>query len=153
MKKQVKNRRTFLKLAAAGVVLAGAGYSVVKLTSPFEKAIAAVLRKDLEGLKVKEEDIVAFSKMAAEQNPWHYGNKAQRLISLYSGVNVNFFPLPYKEQYKEYRTQITGRFLLSTDFFINKMDEQKEISFSGKLWAPYTMPCMNPFSNLFYPEV
>lgn len=150
---KTNGRRKFLKLAAAGVVLAGAGYSVVKLTASFEDTIVAVLKNDLSGLNIKDATIAAFAKIAAQQNPWQYGPKEQRLISMYSGIPVSHLPLPYKKQFQTYKHEITTRFLLSSDFFLNKMDETKEITFSGKLWAPYAMPCMNPFSNLFYPEV
>ena len=150
---KTNSRRKFLKIAAAGVVLTGAGYSLVKLTASFEDAIIIVLRNDLSGLNIKDTTISAFAKMAAQQNPWQYGSREQRLISMYGGIPISYLPLPYKKQFLTYKHEITTRFLLSSDFFINKMDETKEITFSGKLWAPYTMPCMNPFSNLFYPEV
>jgi hypothetical protein len=41
-------------------------------------------------------------------------------------------------------------FLLSSDFFINKMDESKEIRYLG-LFNSYTSPMPNPYSYVIYP--
>ena len=41
-------------------------------------------------------------------------------------------------------------FLQATDFFYNKMDESKEVKYTG-LYNVYQKPCSNPFSHYFYP--
>ncbi|HSJ68214.1 MAG TPA: hypothetical protein VK921_11085 [Anditalea sp.] len=48
-------------------------------------------------------------------------------------------------------TQMTQDYILSTDFFINKMDESKTVHFIGAYDA-YNTPCANPFSSLYYPS-
>jgi hypothetical protein len=47
--------------------------------------------------------------------------------------------------------QLLTAYLLSTDFFTNKMDESKTIKYVG-LYNPYTRPCAHPFSNNVYPR-
>jgi hypothetical protein len=41
-------------------------------------------------------------------------------------------------------------YLLSSDFFINKMDESKTVRYLG-LYSPYKSPLPNPFSYILYP--
>lgn len=41
-------------------------------------------------------------------------------------------------------------FLLSSDFFINKMDESKPVNYIG-IYNPYTSPLSNPYSFILYP--
>ncbi|WP_421943918.1 hypothetical protein [Pedobacter sp.] len=41
-------------------------------------------------------------------------------------------------------------YLLSTDFFINKMDESKNVKYLG-LYSPYKSPVPNPFAYTLYP--
>jgi hypothetical protein len=144
------NRRKFIKLAAAGTVVVGVGYGATRALRPFERSIADILKKDLKGLKIKPTDIEKFAVQAATENPWGLGSMQQRLIGLYGTPGFRWLPLPYKDKYVEYRDQIVARFLLSTDFFLNKMDESKEVNYLGRIWGPYAMPCMNPFSAMFY---
>jgi hypothetical protein len=47
-------------------------------------------------------------------------------------------------------SMITQEYLLSTDFFRNKMDESRIVKYIG-FYNPYQMPCTNPFSSTFYP--
>lgn len=46
--------------------------------------------------------------------------------------------------------EIIKYFLLSTDFFINKMDESKTVKYLG-LYSPYKSPVPNPFAYTLYP--
>ena len=89
--------------------------------------------------------------MAVKENPWNIGPKTEKMLGLYSAVNTRLLPLPFKTEYKAICDKIVEKFLLSTDFFLNKMDESRPIVFSGRIWGPYSTPCMNPFSALFYP--
>ncbi len=42
-------------------------------------------------------------------------------------------------------------YLLSTDFFIHKMDESKTVNYLG-FYSPYKSPVPNPYSFLLYPQ-
>ncbi|MDH7460403.1 twin-arginine translocation signal domain-containing protein [Chitinophagaceae bacterium 26-R-25] len=142
------SRRKFLKLTAGGILALGAGYVGVKSFSPFRKVIIDILYEDLKGLKIKQGDIEKFADKAAEVNPWHFNAKKQKLMAAYGPIK--WMPLPFKKEYKLYRDDVVSRFLLSTDFFTNKMDESKEIAYMGAIWGPYSTPCLNPFSSMFY---
>ena len=142
------SRRKFLKLTAAGALALGAGYVGLKTFSPFRKVIVDILYADLKGLKIKQGDIEKFADEAAMQNPWKFNAKKQKLMAMYGPIK--WMPLPFKKEYKIYRDDVVSRFLLSSNFFTNKMDESKEISYTGVIWGPYSTPCMNPFSSMFY---
>jgi hypothetical protein len=45
---------------------------------------------------------------------------------------------------------ITNKYLLSTDFFMNKMNESKAVKYLG-FYNPHKSPCANPFSYIYYP--
>ncbi len=46
--------------------------------------------------------------------------------------------------------ELVKYYLLSTDFFINRADESKEVKYLG-LYSPYKSPVPNPFSFVLYP--
>lgn len=146
------DRRKFLKLGIAGATVAPIAYLGYKIMSPLQKSIFDILKQDLNGLKVNENDILKFADQAAVENPWGFSASKCKFISLYNSLNFKWFPLPYKYKYDQYRADIVGRFLLSTDFFINKMDESKNITYIGIIYSPYKTPCSNPFSASFYPS-
>ncbi len=47
-------------------------------------------------------------------------------------------------------SSLVEKYLLSTDFFLNKMDESRTVKYAG-YYNPYKSPCTNPFSSLYYP--
>lgn len=146
------NRRAFVRNLSIGmgvVSTLGIGFYY---KSKFQSLLENILKKDLKGLKVNEKDIESFSKEASLQNPWGYSNVKIKFIALYDTVDYKYIPLPYKQKYYQYRADIVGRFLLSTNFFTNKMDESKDIIYAGIVYTPYNAPCYNPFSNLYYPS-
>jgi len=48
-------------------------------------------------------------------------------------------------------SELIKSFLLSTDFFMNKMDVSKPLKYTG-IYSPYKKPCSNPFSFFYYPQ-
>lgn len=142
------NRRKFIKLTIEGVLALGAGYIGIKTFSSFKKVIIDILYADLHGMKIREGDIEKFAEHAAANNPWEFNERKKKLMATYDPIK--WMPLPFKKEYKLYRDEVVRRFLLSTDFFINKMDESKEIKYTGIIWGPYSTPCLNPFSSMFY---
>ncbi len=146
------NRRNFIKLSIAATALAPVAYLGYQAMLPFQKTIQNILIKDLAGLKVKSEDIDKFAAQAAQENPWGFSGSKVKFISFYNSIHNQWLPLPFKYKYEQYRADIVGRFLLSTDFFINKMNESKDITYIGIIYSPYKTPCSNPFSAAYYPS-
>lgn len=146
----MSNRRKFILngLAALGVITIGhQGY---KALSPFENTVANLLNEDLWFLKITQKDIDQFASDLEKTNALGFGLPQKTIIKLYANSYLKNVPLPYMNRYIVYRNEIVGRFLLSTDFFLNKMDESKPVKYMGKIWSPYTTPCMHPFSSMYY---
>jgi hypothetical protein len=142
------SRRKFLLIALVAIfgVVAAAFFWLYD----FDKLVLRMLRKDLAGLKIKEEDFLKYIQEARSTNYWnriHLDEKKQAFMALFHLLpNVG---LPYQFKYFQLKSTVVGNFLLSTDFFYNKMDETREIKYIT-LFDPEIKPCQNPFSNLFY---
>lgn len=120
----------------------------------FEKFARKIIVKDTASLKVDPVEIDKFMVAAAKKNVWNelFPFHHKQLLKWHYYINNGMFTLPYRANYNDYRNKIVMTFLLSTNFFMNKMDESKKVHFTD-LYDPYQIPCSNPFSNIFYPEV
>ena len=139
-------RRRFLKFIGAGSVLAAVGVLGI---SSFDTSIKAMIQEDTKGMNIKEKDVDQFLADAKKEMFWQQYNFTKRgfiVAHTWLGLEV----LPYKIKYTQYRSQIVGAFLLSTDFFINKMDPEREINYLT-FYNPYKRACASPFSNFYYP--
>lgn len=121
----------------------------------FNTVVIKMLKKDLSHLKIDEASFETFVKEAEQKGHWQskfFDWKKKQLVRFSFMVDSILPTFPYKYKYMQYRSDIVGDFLLSTDFFINKMDASKTVNYIG-LYNPYLRPCSNPFSNLYYPQV
>lgn len=146
------NRRKFLRYSLLGASAISVGYLGYASVSSFEKAIRYILIIDLEGLKVHQADIEAYAKNIIENNALNISFPQRQLVCAYNAVPVKQLPLPFRKRYMQLRSDIVGNFLLSTNFFLNKMDEQQEIKYSGTVYKIYESSCVNPFSGFFYDQ-
>ncbi len=142
------NRRKFIGisiLSTVGIIVAS-----IAIIYDFETLIFKILKQDLKGLNIDEKYFTRFANDAKASNYWNrilFDKKKKAFVFLFY-----FLPkvgLPYEFKYFQLRGRIVGDFLLATDFFVNKMDEKREIKYMG-LYDPYLRPCQNPFSNLNY---
>lgn len=143
------NRRTFIK---TGLLLTGAGLVTWFLFPTFKDAVHKILKTEMSNLNVSSDTITRFIQDADREKFWIKFSVAKKILIVahtYSGFLRNV--LPYRNKYLLYRNNITGQFLMSTDFFFNKMDTSKEVTYSG-FYNPYKLPCYHPFSSNFYPE-
>ena len=116
----------------------------------FTKTVRNILLKETEKLKVNASDISKFLDEATrEQFFVKFSQSKKILIMLHYKFRILGALLPLKNKYIQYKGQFVGQFLMSTDFFINKMDESKTITYQG-FYNPYKQPCSNPFSFIFY---
>lgn len=145
-------RRKFIKLAGLGVLVGLGAAATYTLLAPFESIIFSVLKRDLKNLNIAENDMRSYAHDAALHNPYHFSIAKIKMISLFSQLeNIGIKGRPFYNKYKQYRSDMVGNFLLSTDFFWNKLSEKDEIKYSGRIFTPYNYPCGNPFSNRYYP--
>ncbi len=144
-------RRSFIGLWVAGIGgIAAGGYVFFE---KFENVARKILIKDTSSLLVPLEEIDKYLLASRRKrnivSRLPFGN--QQLLKWHYYLDNSWFSLPYKTKNSIDRSKIVGDFLLSTDFFTNKMDITKPVAFV-KIYDPYESPCSNPFSNLYYPE-
>lgn len=137
------NRRSFLKLSgitgAAVVALPSFGF----VSTSIKKAAVGIIMQELNYLKLEKEGVEQFVE---DHYKKHYIND-----SLTSQLKIkSFYYLHVKPDNSYLVFELVNNYLLSSDFFINKMDESKPVKYMG-LYSPYTKPCFNPFSKLYYP--
>ncbi|ELR73348.1 hypothetical protein C900_04200 [Fulvivirga imtechensis AK7] len=145
------SRRKFIKLILLAVAAVLAGTLVI---FDFNKIVVQMLKKDLAHLKINPDSFEKFVKEADDKRHWagkFFDWKKKQFVRFGFIVDSLLPSFPYKYKYVQYRSDIVGDFLLSTDFFMNRMDSNKTINYIG-LYNPYARPCSNPFSNLYYPE-
>lgn len=144
-------RRKFLKILGAGSVLIGVG--VISISS-FSSSIKGMLLSDTEGLNLQESDIDRFLADAEKERFWQQFDFTKKgFIVAHTWLGEGWLGekfLPYKLKYTQYRSRIVGTFLLSTDYFTNKMQSDLPIKYVG-FYNPYKNACASPFSNYFYP--
>ena len=124
----------------AGVGSAIAAVAAVKfLTNSFEDSVEMMIRKELDFLTLDEAGVKEFAKQYSYTKDKEY----KLAIRAYSLIGI-------KASQSGKIHQLVSNYLLSTDFFIHKMDEFRKIEFVA-LYNPYTHPCAHPFSYIQYP--
>ncbi len=145
------NRRKFIQFVTLGTATGVSVAATYAVLESFETTIAAVLKKNLSNLNISENSIRQYAHDAALHNPYRFSFSKIKMIQLYSRLErIGITGLPYFSKYLQYRSDIVGNFLLSTDFFWSKLKEDDKISYDGKIFSPYHYPCGNPFSNRYY---
>ena len=144
-------RRTFIGLLAVGTTGAVAG-GYIYITG-FDALARKIIVKDTASLKIAPGSIDQFLMDTSKYKKWEklFSPLHQQLIKWHYYADNPLFTFPYASNYKMYRSRIVETFLLSTDFFIHKMDVNRQVNYRA-LYDPYLSPCCNPFSNLFYPD-
>lgn len=142
-------RRTFIK---AGIALTGLGLLAFFMIPSFKETIAKMLSRTTAQLKINPDFIDRFIQEATQEQLWSKFSRAKKVLIVIH-TNFGFFKsiLPYRNKYLLYKGQITGHFLLSTDFFLKKMDTTQSLAYIG-FYNPYKQPCFSPFSSNFYRE-
>lgn len=132
-------RRRFL-------ITAGLGGAVVALTfgkfftTPFEEAAEIIIRRELYFLRLDGQGLKNFAAdySAAKHRNYKLIVKGYSLIGISAAQSGKVH-------------QLVSQYLLSTDFFRNRMDESRLIKYLA-LYNPYTNPCAHPFSAAQHPD-
>ena len=143
------NRRKFLWLSLAGTggLLS---FNYISKVSNMQLVLGRILSENLGGLKIDPLEIQRWTQDVVEKKSLNLSFASTQLLCMYQIQPLNTLLLPFNRKYQQLCTDITANFLLSTDFFLNKMDEQKEIRYSGMVYQTYKGACANPFSGLYY---
>ena len=130
-------RRRFLSIAGvAGLVGAIASFKFA--TTTFEEAVENVIFRELGFLDL---DKVGVRRFASDYSK-PATSKYKLLLKSYSFMGIN-------SQRSQKITHLIHAYLLSTDFFLNRMDEMRPVKYVG-LYNPYLRPCANPFSSNYF---
>jgi hypothetical protein len=142
-------RRTFIKI---GVVSGALGLAGALTVPSFKKTVVKILTKETSNLNIDHSFIAQFIQDANKEQYWLRFSLSKKIMIVgYTYVGFLKAILPFHNKYVRYRGQISGRFLLSTDLFIKKMNVTEPIRYR-QFYNPYKQPCANPFSVIFYPE-
>ena len=134
------NRRSFLKISGISAALVAIPGVSILYGSTRTCAVELIL-KEFSFLKINPDDVEKYVDdfyayfPQTESTSWQMKIKARYYFNVESSSS----------------TMLVNGFLTGSDFFYNKMDENREIKYMG-LYNEYTRPCANPFSHLFYPQ-
>ncbi len=137
-------RRNFVKLASLGTA-ALALPAFVAYSASTEHALAGIIINELHFLKLNPKGVNEFVAEYCRLS----GDLKQSTMKM--KVKAYYFLKVDAERSQFVRT-LTDKYLMSTDFFRNRMDESKEVNYLG-LYNPHKTPCSNPFSAIYYPPV
>lgn len=134
-------RRTFIALAGVGTGMLVIPPSLYFVSPGQKKYAIYLLEKELVYLKIAPGSI---SKYVDD----YFGASANDMVSSLKWKILYY--LGYTWEKSDRITELIKYFLLSSDFFIHKMDESKMVNYLG-LYSPYKSPVPNPYSFLLYP--
>jgi hypothetical protein len=134
----MNRRRFFWGLAGIGGALAGIGAMVTP--HALEGAVERRILSEFNFLKLEPEGVRRFAS--------EYSNRLKpakkRALEFYCLAGLS-------PRHSRKIHRMMNDFLLSTDFFLNNMDESRTIRYVA-LNDPQARPCNNPFNNLSYPS-
>ena len=128
-------RRKFLTIAGLGALIGAVGSDKFMATT-FETSTARLIKEELAFLQLDDDGVRAFTRDYAKLKR----NEFKVIVKGYS-----FLGISSSQSGKIHH--IVSTYLLSSDFFINKMDEKRVIKYVA-LYDPYRRPCVHPFSHL-----
>jgi hypothetical protein len=132
-------RRKFLAIAGIGGLFASL-VSFRFVNTSFEEAAEKLIVKELDFLNLDRSGVRKFVNEYAKST-----NSRYRLTM----KGYSFMGLNADQSVKV--NQLINAYLLSTDFFTNKMDESRVVKYV-ELYNPYLRPCANPFTHVHFPE-
>lgn len=134
------NRRKFLFLSgvATGAVVIPA--SVYFVSGSVKKYAVLLIEKELDYLKLEPGSVIKYVDDYLQNN--------NDVISRLKFKTIYYFDINWKKS--NHLKELIKYYLLSTDFFINKMDESKLVRYLGQ-YSPYKSPVPNPFAYTLYP--
>src|ERR1041385_5438342 len=139
-------RATFIKIS----VLAVASVALAAYVFNFKRTVRSMVEKDSEKFNLKDKDMLdRFMTDADKEDYWRQFSSSKKMFICLQHFFYSFgIRAPYYSKYLQYRSQITGQFLLSTSLF---MDSNNSITYTG-FFNQYKRPCSNPFSSNMYRE-
>lgn len=133
-------RRGFLKMAAIGSLIIALPASVFYAVKSAEDIAFDLIKNELHYLKLDEDGLRKYVQDYLRMD--NSGFVSQLRWRSYYLLNFNSAD-------SDSIRYLVSYYLLSSDFFINKMDESKTINYIG-IDHQYTSACSSHFSNRIY---
>jgi hypothetical protein len=135
-------RRNFLKIAGVGTAALAALPAGWYVATSVQEAAAGIITREFSYLKLDPKGVAQF-----------VDDYLKDPLSQYTPAKVKaYYALRRGADESAMVADLTRKYLLSSDYFMNKMDEHKTVQYLG-FYNPYRSPCANPFSSLHYPDV
>jgi hypothetical protein len=132
----MKRRKFLVVTGLAGLAAAITSFRFV--ATSYDEAAVDLIKRELSFLSLDDEGVRKFVAEFTKDK-----NRSYRMtIRGYSFLHIGS-----KQSGKV--NQLVSAFLLSSDFFSNRMDESRVIKYVG-LYDPYVRPCSHPFSAVHY---
>jgi len=136
------NRRKFISITGIGAAA---------LAIPAVSLFSQSLHESAADIIYREFDYLNLDKEGVDKYVHEYLIKNRDNLSYEIKMRAfNLFQV--KPDKSTIITHMTQNYILSTDFFINKMDESQPVHYVGA-YNPYTTPCANPFASIYYPSI
>lgn len=137
------NRRKFIALAGVGSGLL-IFPSVLYLSSPsLRKYAGELIKEELHYLKLAPGGVEQYIED-------YFNASANNMLTNLKWKS--YYYLGIKAENSNQIFELVKYYLLSTDFFIHRMDESRIVHYLG-LYNPYKSPVPNPYSFVLYPEI
>ncbi|TXK52114.1 hypothetical protein FVR03_02295 [Pontibacter qinzhouensis] len=136
-------RRRFIKLSGLGATGLAAIPSVGFVYTTIHDAAVGVICNELHYLNL---DIAGVEQFVQDYYKAHFINddlQVQLKMKTYYHLGV-------KSTDSYLVKELVYDYLAATDFFINKMDESKQVKYLG-IVNRFSQPCSHPFSHFHYP--
>lgn len=134
-------RRTFIAMAGIGTGLLILPPALYIASPALRKHAVMLIREELYYLKLDTAGLEQYV------NDYFSSSSNNAMTNLRWKA---FYYLGIKAEKSNQIFELIKFYLLSTDFFIHKMDESKLVSYLG-LYSPYKSPVPNPYSFVLYP--
>jgi hypothetical protein len=130
-------RRQFIRLAGVGTGMFVIPPALYFLAPGVKEYAVTLIKKELYYLKLAPGSVEEYVKD-------YFNVRKNDMVSNLKWKVTYYLQLDYK--HSERSKDLIKYYLMSTDFFIHKADENK----TG-LYSPYTSPVPNPYSFVIYP--
>jgi hypothetical protein len=134
-------RRSFLLMMGVGTGSVAIPASLYFLSPTINEHAVLLIKWELYYLKLEEGSV---ERYIAD----YFRNAHNDLITKMKWKTMYYMRIKPEQSVTFF--ELVKYYLLSTDFFINRADESKEIKYLG-LYSPYKSPVPNPFSFALYP--
>lgn len=135
------DRRKFIALTGVGAGMCLIPPALYVVAPDVQQYALKVLQKELYYLKLEP---AGLKRYVAD----YFGATGNNLLSTLKWKTTYYMNLSWEKS--DRIAELMKYYLLSSDFFINKMDESKEVHYLG-LFNSYKSPVPNPYSFVLYP--